>query len=200
MKDKTTIEKAAMEKLVEMLSAALGASAESNRYWLNAGGKQYPKLYPKGLEASPFNALMMALHSDRNGGKTNLFTTFTDAKANGYAVREHEKGVPFLYYNWNKYVNCSNPQDIIPRESYLQLDDADKKQYKGIKNREVRTLFGIEQTLMPMADAEAYEKLVNQCNKQILNRHFSVNLNRHQKFKPPRLILLLKLYVCPIFA
>ena len=23
------------------------------------------------------------------------------------------------------------------------------------------------------------------CNKQILNRHFSVNLNRHQKFKPP---------------
>lgn len=98
MKDKTTIEKAAMEKLVEMLSAALGASAESNRYWLNAGGKQYPKLYPKGLEASPFNALMMALHSDRNGGKTNLFTTFTDAKANGYAVREHEKGVPFLYY------------------------------------------------------------------------------------------------------
>lgn len=184
MKEKTTIEKAAVEKQVEMLSAALGASAEGDRYWLNAGGKQSPKLYPKGLAVSPFNALMMALHSDRNGGKTNLFTTFTDAKAKGYAVREHEKGVPFLFYHWNKYVNRNNPQDIISRDKYLELDDTGQKQYKGIKNREVRTLFGIDQTLMPMADAETYEKLVNEqggeqyralSSQQEKNLHIRVN-------------------------
>lgn len=162
MKEKSTIEKSAADKQVEMLSNALGASVEGGRYWLNAGGKHYPKLYPKGLLASPFKALMMALHSDSKGGKTNLFTTFTEAKTQGYAVKEHEKGVPFLFYNWDKYVNRNNPQDIIPRENYLQLDDADKRQYKGIKNREVRTLFNIDQTLLPRADAATYEKLLNQ--------------------------------------
>ncbi len=161
MKEKTTIEKAAAEKQAELLSTALGASAEGSRYWMNAAGKHYPMLYPKGLTASPFNAVMMALHSDRNSGKTNLFTTFTEAKAQGYAVREHEKGVPFLYYNWDKYVNRNDPRDIIPRTDYLLLDDDGRRQYKGVRNREVRTLFGIDQTLMPMADAAAYEQLLD---------------------------------------
>lgn len=162
MKEKNNIEKAAAEKQVELLATALGNAATNYRYWMNAAGKQYPRLYPKGVTVSPFNAIMLALHSDRNGGKTNLYTTFSEAKKQGYAVREHEKGVPFLFYNWDKYVNRNNPQDVISRSEYQALDDAAKAQYKGIQNREVRTLFNIDQTLLPMVDKEQYDVLLEQ--------------------------------------
>ena len=77
-------------------------------------------------------------------------------KARGEIVREHEKGVPFLYYNWNKYVNRNNPDDVITKEAYAELSDQDKQQYKGVKNREIRVLFNIDQTLLPMANETAY--------------------------------------------
>ncbi|MEO5247335.1 DUF1738 domain-containing protein, partial [Bacteroides ovatus] len=74
----------------------------------------------------------------------------------GESVREHEKGVPFLYYNWNKYVNRNNPDDVITKEAYAELSEQDKQQYKGEKNREIRVLFNIDQTLLPMANETAY--------------------------------------------
>ena len=48
MKEKSAIEKNAAEKQVELLSSALGNAAEAGGYWLNTGGKQYPRFYPKG--------------------------------------------------------------------------------------------------------------------------------------------------------
>ena len=67
----------------------------------------------------------MALHSDKNGCKSNLFTLYNEAKARGASVRENEKGVPFLFYNWNKYVNRNNPEQIISRSDYLKLAPED---------------------------------------------------------------------------
>ena len=64
----------------------------------------------------------MALHSDNNGCKTNLFTLYSETKVRGAAVREPEQGVPFLFYNWNKYVNRNNPDETIDRTAYLQLE------------------------------------------------------------------------------
>ena len=93
---------------------------------------------------------------DAKGCKSNLFTQFSEAKARGESVREHEKGVPFLYYNWNKYVNRNNPDDVITKEAYAELSEQDKQQYKGVKNREIRVLFNIDQTLLPMANETAY--------------------------------------------
>ena len=104
MKEKSQIEKNAEEKQIALLSTALREASNAGGHWLNASGKRFPRLYPRGVSASPFNALFMALHSDKNGCKTNLFTLYSDAKVRGAAVREHEQGVPFLFYNWNKYV------------------------------------------------------------------------------------------------
>lgn len=85
---------------------------------------------------------------------------YSDAKARGTAVREHEQGVPFLFYNWNKYVHRNNPEDIISREAYLKLDEEVRKQYKGVHNREIRTLFNIDQTTFPYVDKEAYDSVL----------------------------------------
>ena len=157
MKEKSQIEKNAAQKQVELLSLALSSASEAGGHWLNAAGKRYPRLYPQGVSASPFNALFMALHSDSKGCKKNLFTLNTDAKTRGTSVREKEQGVPFLYYNWNQYVNRNNPEDIITRKDYLLLDEEQKEQYKGIHNREIRTLFNIDQTTFPYVDERGYD-------------------------------------------
>ena len=162
MKEKSPIEKNAEKKQVELLSEALNGAASTNGYWLNASGKGYPKFHPRGVAVSPFNGLFMALHSDRNGCRTNLFTLFNEAKAMGASVREHERGVPFLFYNWNKYVNRNNPEEIISRTAYLGLDAQDRKHYKGVHNREIRTLFNIDQTTLPDIDRESYEAALKQ--------------------------------------
>ena len=160
MKEKSQFEKNAADKQVELLSEALNGAVSAGGHWLNAAGKGYPKFYPKGVAVSPFNALFMALHSDKTGSKTNLFTLYSEAKARGESVREHEKGVPFLFYNWNKYVNRNNPNDIISRNDYQQLPPEERNRYKGIHNREIRTLFTIDQTLLPLVDKNVYETLV----------------------------------------
>lgn len=160
MKEKSQIEKRAEEKQIALLSTALSEASNAGGHWLNATGKEYPRFYPKGVSVSAFNALFMTLHSDRNGCRTNQFTLFSEAKAQGAAVREHEQGVPFLFYNWNKYVHRNNPDQIISRDDYMKLDEDEQKHYKGVHNREIRTLFNIDQTTLPYVDKERYEATV----------------------------------------
>ena len=154
------MEKKAGEKQVALLSTALSEASNAGGHWLNASGKGYPRFYPKGVSVSAFNALFMALHSDKNGCKTNLFTLFSEAKAQGAAVCEHEQGVPFLFYNWNRYVHRNHPERIISRDDYMKLDEGEQKQYKGVHNREIRTLFNIDQTTLPYVNRERYEAAV----------------------------------------
>lgn len=162
MKEKNNIEKAAADKQAGLISEALQNAAGNKGVWLNAQGKQYPKLYPKGVAVSPFNALVMALHSDKTESHTNLFTTYSGARSQGMPVREHEKGVPFLFYNWNRYVDRNNPDKTISRADYLKLSEAEQKQYKGVHNREVRTLFTLDQTTMPFSREKEYDKVVKE--------------------------------------
>jgi antirestriction protein ArdC len=160
MKEKTLQEKNAAERQVELLTTALDNAKANNGYWMNIAGKRTPQFYPKGCAVSPFNALIMALHSDQNGFKTNLYTLFNEAKMRGESVREHERGVPFNWYAWNQYVNRNNPDDIIPRKDYLELSKEQKNQYKGVHNREIRVLFNIDQTLLPLVDEKKYQEEV----------------------------------------
>ena len=157
MKEKSQIEKKAEEKQITLLSTALSEASNADGHWLNASGKGYPRFYPRGVSVSAFNALFMTLHSDKNGCKTNQFTLFSDAKAQGASVRENEQGVPFLFYNWNKYVHRNNPEQVISRDDYMKLYEEEQKLYKGVHNREIRTLFNIDQTTLPYVDKERYE-------------------------------------------
>ena len=65
--------------------------------------------------------------------------------------------MPFLFYNWNRYVHRNHPERIISRDDYMKLDEGEQKQYKGVHNREIRTLFNIDQTTLPYVDRERYE-------------------------------------------
>ncbi len=160
MKEKSPQEKNAAERQVSLITDALSKAADNKRVWLNEQGKQYPRFYPKGAAVSPFNALVMGLNSDKNEYATNLYTLFSEAKKRNEAVVAHERGVPFNWYAWNKYVNRHNPEDIISRKDYQELSATDQTQYKGIHNREIRVLFNIDQTMLPMKDKEKYDEVV----------------------------------------
>lgn len=160
MKEKSPQEKNAAERQVLLITEALSKAADNKGVWLNEQGKQYPRFYPKGAAVSPFNALVMGLNSDKNGFSTNLYTLFSEAKKRDESVMAHERGVPFNWYAWNKYVNRHNPEDIISRKDYQELSATDQTQYKGIHNREIRVLFNIDQTMLPLKDKEKYEDVV----------------------------------------
>ena len=131
-----------------------------NGYWLNASGRTAPRFYPKGPEVSPFNALILGMHADRGGYKTARYFSFNEAKKHGEAVLQGEKGVPFHWYKWEKYVNRNDPSDTMSREDYLQLDKEERKQYKGVRNREIRILFNVDQTTLPDSIPETYRALL----------------------------------------
>ena len=167
MQNYTDIEKAALAREAEMLVNALEQSKENNGVWLNSQKLKAPTIYPKGVSVSPFNSLLLGLHSEQNKYPTNLYTTFGEAKNRNEGVREHERGVPFHWYNWKSYTNRNNPEDIISRQEYQKLSPEEQKQYKGVKSREVRYLFNLQQTVMPMADDKKYAELVkaNGCDR-----------------------------------
>ena len=155
-KEKSPQEKAAVEREKELLAGALDGAASSGGYWLNASGRTAPRFYPKGPDVSPYNALVLGMHADRGGYKTARYFSFNEAKKYGEAVLQGEKGVPFHWYNWEKYVNRNDPKDTLSREDYLQLDKEEKRQYKGVRNREIRILFNVDQTTLPLSSPETY--------------------------------------------
>ena len=162
-KDKSHQEKAAVEREKELLSGALNGAASSGGYWLNAAARTAPRFYPRGPEVNPFNALMLGMHTDRGGYKTARYFSFNEAKKYGDAVLQGEKGVPFHWYKWEQYVNRNDPNDTMSREDYLRLDKEEQKQYKGVRNREIRILFNVDQTTLPDANPETYQDLLENC-------------------------------------
>lgn len=158
VKTKSQTEQKAAERQVALLTAALLKAAERDGVWMNPAGKLYPSFYPKGPAISPFNAMSLALHSDEGGYRSNLYTTFQEAKSRNEGVKSSEKGVPFNWYNWNQYVNRNNPEEKITRKQYLALPSEEKAQYKGVHNREIRTLFNLDQTMTPVIDPDGYDK------------------------------------------
>ena len=158
MANKSQQEIQAAERQVELLVNALQQAENNNGVWLNPTGKTAPRMYARGTGISAFNALILALHSDKNGYDTNQYTLFSEARKRGESVLSREKGVPFNWYNWSHYVNRHNPDEQISRLDYLKLSPEEQKMYKGIKNREIRVLFNIQQTTLPHVDKEKYEK------------------------------------------
>lgn len=162
MQEKNMQEKAAAERQVELIAAALDKAQQNGGVWLSNDGKKQPQFYQKGVVVSPFNALILGLHSDQHNYKTNQYTLFSDAKKRGESVQSKEKGVPFLWYSWNQYQNRNNPEDRITRADFQALPKEQQGDYKGIRTREVRTLFNIEQTTLPMVDKTAFAQAVKE--------------------------------------
>ena len=162
MTEKNQQEKNAAERQAALLANAFDKAQENGGVWLNRDSKQAPRLYQKAVVISPFNAIILGLHSDQNNYKTNAYTLFSEAKKRGESVQSGQKGVPFYWYNWNEYQSQKDPDVRISRDEYKALSPELQSDYKGIRNREVRILFNIEQTTLPMVDKAAFDKEVTE--------------------------------------
>ena len=158
MTEKSQLEQNAAQRQSELLAQALEKARTQGGAFLNPTGKTAPRLYPNGTAVSAFNALMLALHSDQNGYRTNLYTPFPGAKKRGEGVQAGEKGVPFVWYRWNEFQSRTDNDQRITRVEYNNLSDEQKKGFAPVRDREIRTLFNIEQTTLPLADKKAFEE------------------------------------------
>ena len=153
-----------------LLAGALAAAAENNGVWLNKDGKMSPDLTRDKQIISGFNALMMALHSDANGYKTNMYITFNDARTEGLSVRKGETGLPFNWYSWDKYVSRINSNDVIDKAAYNALPEEEKDLYKAMRSKDERKIFNIDQTTMPAAAKNQYKEILETQEKSVLGR------------------------------
>ena len=154
----------------EMLIAALVAAGADHGVWLNKDGKRNPDFVQHGQIVSPFNALMMNLHADANGYKTNQYMTFNDAKKAGVSVKKGETGLPFNWYNWDKYVSRINSNDIIDKEQYDALPAEEKDLYKALRTKEEKKIFNVDQTTMFSVAKPQYKELLEKEAKSVLGR------------------------------
>ena len=160
MAEETIQKKTGAERQAAFLVTALERASQQNGVLLNGTKKQTPRFFDKGLRVNPVNALIMAIHSDMGGFKTNSYVLFNDTKNRGEAVRKGEKGAPFLWTNNSEYVNKDNPEDKITREAFKALPESDQARYKPNPREDVYVLFNIDQTTMPNVHKEDYEKQV----------------------------------------
>ncbi|WP_410522790.1 ArdC family protein [Phocaeicola dorei] len=134
MKEKSPREQSAAHQQTALLVNALNGAVAGSGYWLNAAGRNLPKFYPKGVAVSPFNSLVLGMHTDQSGYKTGLYTMFSDAKQRGEAILQQEHGVPFNWYKWDKYVNRHNSEDMLSREAYKALPKHSRSSTKECAN------------------------------------------------------------------
>lgn len=162
MAEETIQRKTGTERQTAFLVSALERASQQNGVLLNGTMKQTPRFFDKGLRVNPVNALIMAIHSDMGGYKTNSYVLFNDTKNRGEAVRKGEKGVPFLWTNTSEYVNKDNPDDKISREAFKTLSESEQARYKPNPREDVYVLFNIDQTTMPHVHNRDYDKQVQQ--------------------------------------
>ena len=156
----------AAQRQAELVAEALERARAESGYLLNQAGKAAPKLYPKGNGVSAFNALILALHSDQGGYRTNMYTPYPEAKKRGDAVQTGEKGVPFIWYRWNEYRSKADESKTISKDEYDKLPANQKEGYSPVRDRQIRTLFNIEQTSLPLTDPGAFDKAVKENGNQ----------------------------------
>ena len=162
MAEENINKKTGAERQAEVLVAALERANKNGGTLLNAGQKAMPQFYDKTLRITPVNALIMAMHSDNGGFKTNSYTMFNETHDRSEAVKKGQKGVPFVWQNLNQYVNKDNAEDKISRAEYNSLADAEKAKYKVNPREDVYTAFNIDQTTMSHVHKEEYAKQVEQ--------------------------------------
>ena len=162
MAEEVIQKKTGAERQTEILVAALERARENGGVLLNAACKPAPSFYDKSLRLSPGNTLVMAMHSDAGGFKTNVYTMFRETHDRGEAVRKGQKGVAVVWTNPNQYVNNDNPDDKISRKAYFALDENARKQYKANPREDVYTIFNIDQTTMAHVHKDDYQKQVEQ--------------------------------------
>lgn len=149
-----------------ILLGALELAKKQNGVWMNADGKGNAEFLNSKKPITAFNNIMMNLESDLQGYKTNIYTSYEQAKKEGMSVKRGQTSLPFNWTQW-EYQNVTNPSDIISREKYNALADADKPQYAVHATRQRHHVYNIDQTVMSSTHPDEYGNIIRGKGQQI---------------------------------
>jgi len=144
-----------------LLSAVLSMAKENGGVWLNKAQKKGSGIFGEETQLTPYNNLLLSAHADQHNFKTNQYTSFEKAKAQGIPVQQGEEGVPLSWTKWDVYVNKYDRTDVKSHDDYLQVPAEEKSNYKAIPKKEYRYMFNVEQTVLPFKDEAKLNKLVD---------------------------------------
>ena len=155
----------AKDSQVDILVKALeDAAKDKDGMFVNQLGKSAPHIYGEeqkyGIPA--FNKLILSLHSDQSGYKTNGYTSFVAASQRNESIRKNQTGVPYIWQMVKGYESKDNPSQQLSRKEYNDMDASEKTKYRPVIEERFMKLFNIEQTIMPNKEKEKFQEEVGQ--------------------------------------
>lgn len=150
---------------VDILVKALeDAAKDKDGMFVNQLGKSAPHIYGEeqkyGIPA--FNKLILSLHSDQSGYKTNGYTSFVAASQRNESIRKNQTGVPYVWQMVKGYESKDDPSQQLSRREYNDLDASDKQKYRPVIEERFIKLFNVEQTILPNKEKEKFQEEVGQ--------------------------------------
>lgn len=185
------------ERIADIITASIERAKTNGGILLNATQKMKPGIYDSKMQQAPFNKALIAMFSDQNDFKTNLVTTFSEAKKRGEAVRGGQKGMPMPIVTWSQFEMKDDPSVKISRSDYMAMPKEEQEKYRGIRNREMRIVFNVDQTNMSAVHKEAYDKLLEQ-NGSVDERTVDANTDKQLRIDVNQLILATRDNLVPI--
>jgi len=141
-----------------LLLGALELAKGNKGIWMNKAGKSNAEFIGAKRPIMAYNNIMMNLQSDRQGYRSNVYTTYDSAKDAGTAVKQNEESLAFNWVKWD-YQHVGT-KELISREDYDKLPAEEKEFYTKHKSKEEYGIFNIDQTTMPVGKQADYTALL----------------------------------------
>ena len=141
-----------------LLLGALELAKGNKGIWMNKAGKSNAEFIGAKRPIMAYNNIMMNLQSDRQGYRSNVYTTYDSAKDAGMAVKQNEESLAFNWVKWD-YQHVGT-KELISREDYDKLPAEEKEFYTKHKSKEEYGIFNIDQTTMPVGKQADYTALL----------------------------------------
>jgi len=141
-----------------LLLGALELAKGNKGIWMNKAGKSNAEFIGAKRPIMAYNNIMMNLQSDRQGYRSNVYTTYDSAKDAGTAVKQNEESLAFNWAKWD-YQHVGT-KELISREDYDKLPAEEKEFYTKHKSKEEYGIFNIDQTTMPAGKQADYTALL----------------------------------------
>lgn len=141
-----------------LLLGALELAKGNKGIWMNKAGKSNAEFIGAKRPIMAYNNIMMNLQSDRQGYRSNVYTTYDSAKDSGTAVKQNEESLAFNWVKWD-YQHVGT-KELISREDYDKLPAEEKDFYIKHKSKEAYGIFNIDQTTMPTGKPADYTALL----------------------------------------
>ena len=141
-----------------LLLGALELAKGNKGIWINKAGKSNAEFIGAKRPIMAYNNIMMNLQSDRQGYRSNVYTTYDSAKDAGTAVKQNEESLAFNWVKWD-YQHVGT-KELISREDYDKIPVEEKEFYTKHKSKEEYGIFNIDQTTMPAGKQADYTALL----------------------------------------